>query len=457
MSWVPIITTVIAICVALLTSGVHGLLYVELLTLNGPAGFWELGPIRFDLTDIAFGAIFVGLVAIQPSWQEIRRIPHLGLWVLLGVLISISYLAAPINQAHIDFGAPHEVAYQLYRYAWRQILFYPLVLLLLSKPDRIRNAMIWMVLSGGALALQAIPQGYLGNFARAGGPLDSANALGGALAPALVLCAGFFIAPETRRVRAMGLICALLIIRAMTFSGSRGALLAAGLGGLALLVPLGTLPAVRRHVGQTIAVGFAGAVLLFTVYPTVLTDAPSLARFRGEDGEYSESTLDWRMRERWPHFTKLALESPLLGSGIISDPTLGERGATPHNSYLAIAVLYGFPVTLLMLLFAGFAFWATFRMWFSARPPPLQFLVAVAAASLLTLMLHNMIESMFLSTFGVRYFWSLVAICIGLERATLSAGSSSDSSTNEMVSAVAKSAGHPYGGQSVSGWRGQPG
>lgn len=417
MSLVPILITAVAIFLAAVSTGVHGILYVDMLTMNGPAGYWEFGPIRFDLTDIAFGCALVGVVALQPGWRAIQEIPYLWLWLLLGVLISISYLVAPINQEHLDFNAPHKVAYQLYRYAWRQILFYPLVMLLLARPDRIRMALLWMMGAGALLALQAIPQGYFGNAGRVAGPLDSGNALGGALAPVLVLCGGFFLAPETGRVRAFAVVSGLLILRAMTFSGSRGALVASAAGIGVMLVPLCMLPIIRKHLAQAAGIGVMLLILIFTVYPTVLLDAPSLARFRGEDGEYSESTLTWRMRERWPHFTEIALANPMLGTGMVNDPALGERGATPHNSYIALAVLYGFPATLLVLLFGFFGVRAGVRMWMTARPPPLQFLVAVAGGALVTVLLHNVIETMFLNTFGARYFWCLLAFCIALERA----------------------------------------
>lgn len=396
------------------TVGLHGVLWLDLLTVNLSPGYWELGPVRFDLTDLAMGFLIVGLIARRVQWRSIAQIPHLHLWFALGVLISAAYLVSPINQRHLD--APHEVAYQLFRYCWRQILFYPLVMLLLSDPKRIRGTFIWIAISGTLLALQAIPEGYLGTRFRAAGPFESGNALGGALAPALVVCAGLALQPGRGRGRILSLVAAVLVLRALVFTGSRGALVAAAAGLIALAVQLLPLQALRPRLFQFAGAGVIAALLLLSVNPSIVTEAPSLRRFSMASSS-AGSTLEWRMQERWPHFTRIALDNPWLGAGIVVDPSLGGRGATPHNGYLAIAVLYGLPVVGLFLFFSFMALRAAFRIARSGVPPPVRFLTGISAAALVSLLLHNMIDSILLLEYGARYFWIFVTFCLAAERA----------------------------------------
>ncbi len=115
-----------------------------------------------DPTDVVFAALAVGFTLRRRiSFREIRRqVPYFWIWVALGILMSIAYLTAPLYQRHLT--ALHRVIYQVYRCAWKPILYFPLAALLLNSASRSRQALTAVLLAGDICALMALREGLQG-------------------------------------------------------------------------------------------------------------------------------------------------------------------------------------------------------------------------------------------------------------------------------------------------------
>jgi O-antigen ligase len=306
---------------------------------------------------------------------------------------------------------PARITYQLYRYAWKPLLFYPFAALFLSEP-RTARAMVYTLIAAGVLcALQSIPQGYAG--ARAGGPLGSANALGAALVVPITFTFVLLIVSDgSNKRRALLGAAMLVLLRALLFSGSRGALAAAifgvGVAGFFLLLLRGTRSSVIRFVAP---IAFLSVMIL--LIPGVL-ERPNIRRALSltEGGEQG-GTLSWRIENRWWHFLDKAYDSPWTGTGRDVDLSLGTEANTPHNGYIAIAVKRGFPALAGYVIFAWLAMLSGLRIMRDPRPNPWGPIIGVLCTSSIgALLIHNIVESNFEAPFLSKVFWMYVALSL---------------------------------------------
>jgi hypothetical protein len=404
----------LAVPVILLTclfAPVHWLLFLDvLLVLIPPDEVAQVGSVRFDHTDLIFAGILASLVFRGQRRPTLREVPYYWLWIVLGVLLSLSYLAAPVNQAFLT--DPLRAGYQLYRYCWRPILYFPLAFLLLTGPARTRTFFLVMIIAGDLLSLYGIWQGYSpgGNVT---GPFNKGNALGTALGGPLMASAGMFVLARSTRERFFVFLSILMIVRAIAFTGSRGTLVAVCSGVAVLLWGLSSLPSVRSRVLPIGALATLGVLWMALFNPL---QAPSLQRLEVLRQGTGVSTFQWRVEHRWPHFFDLTMAHPLLGTGSSADLSLGTRGNTPHNGYLAVAARSGIPVLAIYLTFAVLALRSSARVLRRSTAPYEKVFGAIIAGGMTFMLVHNIVESSFLAPVGARTFFLFTALALTAER-----------------------------------------
>jgi hypothetical protein len=139
----------------------------------------------------------------------------------------------------------------------------------------------------------------------------------------------------------------------------------------------------------------------------------------------ADSNFQWRITERWPHFTHQLLEHPWAGTGTDTDLTLGPAANTPHNGYLSLALRYGIPATVVLLLVPIAAIVRAAHVGLlNSRSS--NFLVSMSiVASIIAICIHNLTDGVLVQPYVARYFWLLVALLAspGLLRGTPAAPS----------------------------------
>lgn len=409
----PLLGPVAALVLALaLFAPLHLLLLIDPLLVVG-WGDWELAGIRFDPSDVVLAGLAAGL-ALRGRWRRREGdgdLPAIGLWALLGGLISAAFLAAPGNQPYLT--DPVRALYQLYRYAWKPLLYYPLALLLLADRRRMAQLALALIAAADAAALIAIPQGYAG--LRAGGPFRTGNELGGVMVLPLVLCFAGLVGRPAPRWRWFFVASGLLITRALLFSGSRGAFVAVLAGCALFAAGLLTVGGGRVRVVRLSLLALLAAGGLALLVPD-LAERPNVSRLLSVTEGTQADTLRWRMEQRWPHFGALALDHPFLGTGTDVDWSLGSQANTPHSGYLSLALLHGIPAAALFVAFAALAIRAGIRVFRHGASEPDRLLGLAIAAALAGLLVHNLEESTWPHPFVAKAFWMLTAFALALPR-----------------------------------------
>lgn len=382
------------------------LLLVDLLSRFFPRE-WYVFQGNFDFGHLVSLGIALWLVVEVLRW----KIPYVKLWTLLAVLVSLAYAYAPINSAQLT--SPLAVTYQLYRYCWRPILFYPLACVLLDDRGKLLLAVRAIVICGAMCSVLAFSQGYAG--VEVTGPFRTKNLLGGALIMPFVLsCAGLFD-QGSRLGRGLSGICFLLMARGLLFSGSRGAFVAV-FGSMAFLMPwLLSTSYGRSRTARLVITGTALALGVLALKPDLL-ERPNVQHLLTASRGTEADTMRWRMEERWPHFWQQALDNFWLGTGTDVDPDVGEDATTPHNGYLGVAVVSGIPSLAITVVFAVFGVINGLRV-FRRSHDHLERLTAIAAAAAIVgLLIHNIVDETFRLPFAMNVFWILSAIAVTLAR-----------------------------------------
>jgi O-antigen ligase len=374
---------------------------------------WQLGGVWVDSSDLVLAALAVVLVLRPAAFRSRKRVPGFGTWFALGLLACAAYVAAEQNQKYIT--DPVRLAYQLYRYCWKPLLFYPLTAMLLRDRADFERVLMASVLGAVLCSVSAISQGYAG--ARATGPFGSWNTMGGVLVLPLMACLLWLVEPPSRRARWLSGIAALVMVRALLFSGSRGAMVSVLAGGSVLVSGLRATSRGRQRIRQLATVAMLILVGITLVRGNPL-ERPTVKRFVAGDAEEQEqgSNLQWRREQRWPHFLEQVRRHPWLGVGTDIDLSLGDSGNTPHNGYLSIAVTSGVPALVLFLLLVAntlregrFASRRAREEW--QRP------VAVAvSAALVSVLVHNLVDCTFLQPAVSPSFWMFAAMAARLGR-----------------------------------------
>ncbi len=218
-----------------LTAPLYSLLLLDVLLVPFQ-GQTQIGGVLLDPSDVIFAALTFGiLVRKRLTFREVRKqVPFFGVWITLGLLMSVAYLTADKYQEHLT--AIHRIIYQVYRFGWKPILFYPLAALFLNSIKGTRHALTAVVLAGNICALMALPQGLRG--VKAVGPFGSGNSLGAALVVPFVICFGSIILETSRRSRWFYGLSLLLLGRVLLWAGSRGATAGAAVGTCAVVAVL---------------------------------------------------------------------------------------------------------------------------------------------------------------------------------------------------------------------------
>jgi O-antigen ligase len=343
------------VVVLALTAPLPALLMLDLLLVFLP-GNWLISGVRVDPGDLVIGGILLGLAlrGWRGSGRPWYRLPGIGLWLLLGVALSAAYLVAPENQPNLT--GPVRIAYQLYRYCWKPILYFPLAALLLGGLRR-TWAVLWaLLLSGDVCAVLALPEGFRG--LRAQGPFDSPNTMGALLIVPMLIAVAGLLSDQRGLAKLVHGASLLLLGRALLFTGSRGALMAVCLGAVVLLWQAARRSAGRRRLARLAPLALAGLLAAAAMHPGLLS-GPNLQRFLTLAHPMSEDTFQWRLKERWPHFWRQVEAHPWFGVGTYVDPSLGTSANTPHNGYISIAVMSGLPALVLYVLLGGLALYRT--------------------------------------------------------------------------------------------------
>ncbi|MGB5398695.1 MAG: O-antigen ligase family protein [Thermoanaerobaculia bacterium] len=395
----------VALLVAL-AAPLHYLLILNILLVPFQ-GQMQIAGVLLDPTDVVFAALAVGFTLRRRiSFREIRRqVPYFWIWVALGILMSIAYLTAPLYQRHLT--ALHRAIYQVYRSAWKPILYFPLAALLLNSTSRSRQALTAVVLAGDICALMAIREGLLGM--KAEGPFSSANSLGAALVVPFVISFGGLISRNSVKWRWFCGISLLLLVRALLYAGSRGAIAGSTAGVAAVLWLLFSQAKGRARLLRLVPAALVALLLLLAIKPDVM-DRPTVRRAFTISNPMEESTMQWRINNRWGFFWEKALRSPWFGYGVDIDDTLTKGGArTPHNGYLSLLVTYGFPATALYLFLGGVGLWGGWRSYRGSRLTEISTHGLVIAAGLTGILTHNIAESVFTNTDWVNSIYWLLA------------------------------------------------
>ncbi len=366
------------------------------------AGTW-VHPSDFILA--AFGFLF-----ISGRWPEggmrLRDVPLLRLWVLLGVCLSFSYLALPYNAERLT--DPTRILYQLYRYCWKPIIYYPLTVLIIGRDlDRARKLMVAVLALGCLTAFTT-----LATYLSGGGAselIEGKNRFAGSLVAPTTACLALLLAAPAGRTRALLTVGLGVLGIGLVTAGSRGALVAAGVAAIVLVTSLARFSGGRRKIARLF--GWASAAALIAVLLV-----PDLGRFAGTQqlAELSEgmqvNTLTWRIQLRWPYFWQKAVEHPWIGIGTDRDETLADEANTPHNGYLSLALLHGLPVALLTILFglrSAIHAWSNFLHRGEAGA---RLLALGASAAIIGIMTHNIVESTLTHVYVGKLFWVLLGV-----------------------------------------------
>ncbi|MFN8644317.1 MAG: O-antigen ligase family protein, partial [Candidatus Binatia bacterium] len=275
---------------------------------------------------------------------------------------------------------------------------------------RLLTAWVAVVLASAAsFSIPAIAQGYAGDFAS--GPFSHKNELGAALVGPLVLAAAVALAGRPRGLRWLALAALPLIGRALMFSLSRGALVAALAGLGVVAVGLFSERRLRRVLLSLLPLALVGALLLLA-----RSDRPVVAELLTATAGTEDANMQFRMQERWPHFTAMIVAHPWFGTGEGRDLTLGDDMNTPHNGYLSLALIHGIPAAAMVILFGVAGMNAGVRVLRSAGDPSLRALGIGLSGAIAALLVHNLVDATLYNAFAGKLYWMLSAVALVLAR-----------------------------------------
>lgn len=371
---------------------------------------WDIWNVQVDQSDIAFAALALAVfLRSGPKRERTSKLRlYLGLWAAYGVLISLAYLITPANQENLT--RPVAVAYQLYRYCWKPILYYLLAILFLGE-ERPRTAFVLAVLFAADIcAIAAIGQGYRGDVVVGTlGENGQKNAVASMMLIPMLLSLMGWADPRSRRLSVFYLFSGALAARAVLISGSRSAFVAALVAGGMLLWGTWRMPTVRPRVRQLVVMATLLLALLFVLKPG-LRDRPALQKTLTAAQLTEDDNFRWRLEQRWPHFWEMTLDHPWLGNGTDVDLSLGESGNTPHNGYLSVAVTYGIPAAFLFAFFIVSGIRDGLRAYRMGRTPQSRLLGITVAAGITGVAVNNIVETSINDPSVSALFWTLVAV-----------------------------------------------
>ncbi len=412
MPTMPPIELLIAVAAAALSLALLAPFHVLVafdLALVFIVDYWELGGVSFDPTDVILFSLGLAIVArgrFSPR-RLIAEIPYLLPWLALGTFTTLSYLYSPLNAENLT--DPVRIAYQVYRYCWKPLLYYPICLLVLRDLRQARHAWTAILVGGNVCAGHAVLQGYGGIVHEPPGPFGTGNELAAVLIVPFVVATAGVLFPVSRFQWLFSVASVALIARAVLFSASRGGMVsmmaAAGLlGGFTALTTTG-----RRRLLRLAPAAALAPLVLIAVRPDVL-DRPTVQHaFTLFEGSKT-ANMQWRIKQRWPHFLRIAVANPVLGTGTYVDETLSKDANTPHNGYLSLAVKYGFPMLALFLFFLLQSMGNFLRSFRRASDLDERFFHLTLGAAVFGVATHNLVETTWTMSVIQKYFWMFCAL-----------------------------------------------
>jgi hypothetical protein len=397
-----------ALVASLPTQWLFGAYFVAQVSLQA----WTVSDVSLDSVDLALAVLAVAVLVQGLPRSPRGAVPHLALWLVLAALLTMSYAASPSGEEMTD---PVRAAYQIYRYALRLVLVYPVACLLLDSGRKFDDVLACIVLATLVFAGMAIVQAYGGQPAT--GPFKTKNGLGAALAVGTVLA---FVEALSGRRWMLAAVAMPVLLRGLLFASSRGAFAGTAVGiavaGMALFVG-----GARMRLVSLAAAAVAAATLAFVVRPDLLQRPNVVRLFTTVDLE--EENLVWRMQERWPWFFRRVLERPLLGWGEAVDESLDASNAlTAHNGYLSLAVTSGVPVLVIYLLFTALAGRDVLLVLRRAGSGEDCVRAARFAGGLACMFTHSMVDAVIVTPFVGGALWVFIAGAGVLARPASNAG-----------------------------------
>ncbi|MEM8998494.1 MAG: O-antigen ligase family protein, partial [Acidobacteriota bacterium] len=338
------------------------------------------------------------------EWR-LAKFPFMLWWLVLLVLLCLSYLKAPLHQEHLT--DPIRVTYQLLRYCLRPIAYLPLILVLIRSAHRTYTAMLVIQVAALQVTLMAVKQGLTGMSATPG-PFLTGNQLGGVLLMPTMMAVVGAVLPRTRFQFILSAISLPLIARALLYSESRGAQVSLFAGCLFFAVMLVTQHVGRRRLQWLSPMMLIGFVAILPAMPLILS-RPSIKHALSASEASEDSNMKWRIEERWPHFWAIALENPIFGVGTEVDASLGPKANTPHNGYLAMVVLWGFPAAGIVILLALRTLWNGVVLYRRARRVDHRLFGLTVSSAMAAILTHQIVEVTLIHTWSFKVFWFLLA------------------------------------------------
>jgi O-antigen ligase len=370
--------------------------------------------VQCDITDAILLPLLLVLLLNSSHRKTFSRMPYLRLWLVYGIILSFAYINGRLLIGDDSVLDPVRLVYQLYRYTWKALLFYPLVFVLFQDKRKMKVFLCVLVCAIDILALIAIRQGYEGNV-EVTGSLNTKNVLGGVLIIPVFVTLAMSLNSESKKDRLFYGLSFLLICRALLFTQSRGAALAFVVSVLLLLLIMSQARLSKKNV-RLLAMGVLGAAVLIVLFITIFNKGSSLQRYfatvENLEGGHEDANLTWRMRERWPYFFWQAINNPLLGVGTDVNWEFGPDTNTPHNGYLSIAVTYGIPSLLLFLCFIIIAVRKSFLVIKKSPDMFSESLGLGIVCGVVALSLHNIVDVTFTGLVMAKIVWITFGLAI---------------------------------------------
>ena len=363
------------------------------------------------MTFAAFSVVF--------AWVLIERTISDEPWRLFGIevtIMAVFILATLQMQLHITGYIGDFVVFSVYLWG---MIFSVNAGRQLSKYTDVIELFAWSFLLAGGVSVsialvQSIHSEYqfdfintMPNWRRPGANLAQPNHLGTLLLWAMVSAIYLFAVKKISRATLLFLCIFFLIGLAIT--ESRTALL----GAIAIAVWLFRIPSFKKKLNRSVfALCFgASAIVLFFIWPTLIT---GFHEGGAANVVLEAAGVNKRVGTRvlvWPQLVAAVMERPLMGwgpqgvsaalNGVLDRYTRGEPFSYAHNLILELAIWFGIPVTLLLVVLT--------IAWFVPLVKNLRNISDwYAVALLIPFALHSMLE------FPFAYAYFLLPACFAL-------------------------------------------
>jgi hypothetical protein len=163
----------------------------------------------------------------------------------------------------------------------------------------------------------------------------------------------------------------------------------------------------RRILIALLPLALAGALFVLAK-----SDRPVVAELLTATAGTDDANMQFRMQERWPHFTEIILTHPWVGVGDGRDLSLGEEMNTPHNGYLSLALIHGIPAASLVVLFGVAGMLAGIRLLRRAEDPTLRAIGIGITGAIAGLLIHNLVDATLYNAFASKLYWTLSAVAL---------------------------------------------